>query len=215
VSEIEHGGKSLVRVTFDEQPEGYPFSQSFADQLLFDVTSDEREMYNLLNPELPHFDDGLNRKVIALCEEVLAQWMADNKDEMFAAPIDFLHERLAVGDPALIEDGRFVRPFLSDQQYQHMIAQMWVNEDAKGHYNPQALKDVYTEEWVVPGTKGVAKGANNYIHPFQGRHELEAQMVADVNGFGAMSEVADGAPLKWSVMLTMVLPSARCWCRLG
>jgi len=197
-SEIEHGGKSLIRVTFDEQPEVYPFSQSFGDQLLFDVTSDEREMYNLLNPDLPHFDDELNQKVIAACEEVLEQWMADNMDEMFAAPIDFLHERLAVGDPSLVEDGRFVRPFLSDQQYQHMIAQMWVNEDAKGHYNPQGLKDVYVKEWVVPGTQGVAKGANNYIHPFQGRHEMEA--VAEMNAF----DVTGKAPLQWSVMLTMV-----------
>merc|ERR1712087_994617 len=194
----------MGRITFDEQPENYAFSQSFGDQLLFDVTNDEREMFNLLNPQTPHFDDDLNRRVIAECERVLQQWMADNKDEMFAAPIDFLHERLAVGDPALIEDGRFVRPFLSDQQYQHMISQMWLNEDNKGNYNPQRLKDVYTKEWVVPGTTGVAKGANNYIHPFQGRKELSAlkELVADVNAFDGMT---DGAPLKWSVMLTMVL----------
>lgn len=171
-SAIADDGFSLIRDLYDEDDEEseYKYSQSFGDRLLFDVTNDESEKFNLLNPEVPHHDEDLNTILVERCEKLLTEWVQNHQNELFAAPIDFLHELLAIGDPSLVEDGRFVRSFLSNQQYKHIIANMFADEANKGHYLPQPLLDLYMEEWVVPATKskgnfGVTKGINNYVSP--------------------------------------------------
>merc|ERR1719295_1015302 len=134
-------------VDYDESKAELMFSQVFEDRFLFDLTSDESEKYNLLNPELPHFDAALNDEVVARSEALLSAWMAENKDAMFSAPIDFLHERLKAGEPDKTGDGKFVRPFLSDREYKFMVTHML---EAEGEAVPQGLRELYLVAWVPP-----------------------------------------------------------------
>ena len=55
---------SLKILDFVEGDEATQFSQVFEDGFLFDLTDDESELYNLLNPALPHYDEALNMEII-------------------------------------------------------------------------------------------------------------------------------------------------------
>merc|ERR1719361_45355 len=141
-------GVSLVRDLYDDADleSEYRWSQAVDDCLLFDVSNDESERYNLLDSDIPHFDADLNAVLIEKSNALLREWVDEHVNDLFAAPIAFLHERLAIGDPKLVEDGRFVRPFLSNSQYLHMIKNMFANEANKGNDLPRPLQDLYTNE---------------------------------------------------------------------
>lgn len=134
-------------IDYDETKEELMFSQVFEDRFLFDLSSDESEKYNLLNPEVPHFDAEVNDEVVGRAEALLSAWMAKNKDELFSAPIDFLHERLKAGDPSKTEDGKFVRPFLSDREYKHMLEKKL---EVEAEAVPPGLRELYLSAWVSP-----------------------------------------------------------------
>ena len=104
-------------------------------------------MYNLLHPDLPHHDKELNAAVIDKCNVLLNQFMAENTDQFFSEPLDFLHERLDVGDPSKTEDGKFVRPFLTNKHYKMLVTTML---DDEGENVPVGLADLYMNSWVAP-----------------------------------------------------------------
>ena len=150
-----YGSKSLPAVQvieYDEENEKLMFSQHYHDAFLFDLSEDPSELYNLLHPDLGHFDGDLNAVVVAKCEQLLAQWLIENSNEMFSPPMDWLHQRLPSGDPGLLGDGKFVRPFLSDKEYRFLISDMFESEE---NYIPQKLQDLYLNPWVVPQRQGM------------------------------------------------------------
>jgi len=144
---------ALRVLEFDADDDALRFSQHFGGRFLFDLTADPAERRNLLQPEVAGFDAARNDELVALCEEVLARWMEDNVEELFSPPIDFLHQRLKEGDPKLLGDGKFVRSFLSDHQYQQYITAMF---DEEQNYIPQKLQDLYLTPWTFPGDKGLS-----------------------------------------------------------
>jgi len=73
--------------------------------------------------------------------------MEQNTDQRFSEPLDFLHERLDVGDPSMTEDGKFVRPFLTNKHYKNLVVKMLEDE---GENVPSGLADLYLNTWVVP-----------------------------------------------------------------
>jgi len=147
-SYYESGVVSGINVIdYDETKTELMYSQVFEDRFLFDLSSDESEKYNLLNPEVPHFDGDLNDAVSAKAEALLSEWMARNKGELFSAPIDGLHERLKAGEPQNMADGKFVRPFLSHREYSFMVEKMLTDE---AENVPERLKSLYLVPWVSP-----------------------------------------------------------------
>jgi len=96
---------------------------------------------------LPHYDADFNAAVMEKCNALLETFMAENGDELFSEPLDFLHERLDSGDPSRIEDGKFVRPFLTNKRYKNLVVAMI---DAEGENMPQGLADLYMNVWVAP-----------------------------------------------------------------
>jgi len=141
------GLPSLKVIEYEESNEELAYSQVYDDAFLFDLTNDEAEMYNLLHPQLPHHDAELNKAVIAKCNEILDQFVQQNQDEFFSEPLDFLHERLDVGDPSMMEDGKFVRPFLTNKRYKTLVVAMIERE---GDNVPSKLAELYTTPWTVP-----------------------------------------------------------------
>merc|ERR1712079_933530 len=77
----------------------------------------------------------------------LGDYMEQNTDQRFSEPLDFLHERLDVGDPSMTEDGKFVRPFLTNKHYKNLVVKMLEDE---GENVPPGLADLYLNTWVVP-----------------------------------------------------------------
>lgn len=61
-----------------------------------------------------------------------------------------LHSRLDKGDPSLIGDGLFVRPFLSDEQYLSMIDTMFKNDIQHGKNRPGKQMRIYLNNWKCP-----------------------------------------------------------------
>merc|ERR1719229_949566 len=141
------GLPSVTVIEYDEQNAELAYSQVYEDGFLFDLTTDESEFYNLLNPPLPHFDADVNAAVIAKSEALLAEFMDENRDELFSEPLDFLHERLDAGDPSKTEDGKFVRPFLTNKHYKNLVVSMI---DAEGENVPAKLADLYLNTWTAP-----------------------------------------------------------------
>ena len=133
-------------IEYDDQNERLMFSQHYHDAFLFDLTADPSELYNLLHPDLGHFDADLNAVVVAKCEQFLSQWLIEN-NELFSPPIEWLHQRLPSGDPALLGDGKFVRPFLSDREYRFLLVDLFENEKGIA----QKLQELYLTPWIVPG----------------------------------------------------------------
>jgi len=134
-------------IEYEEGNADLMYSQVYEDSFLFDLTEDQSEVYNLLNPELPHYDADLNAALIEKCNALLGEWMEQNANERFSEPLDFLHERLESGDPSRTEDGKFVRPFLTNKRYKSLVAKMIEDE---GDNCPAKLADLYLNQWVVP-----------------------------------------------------------------
>jgi len=146
-SDIGKGLPSLKVVEYESTNPDLVYSQVYEDAFLFDLSNDEAEMYNLLHPDLPHHDKELNAKVLDKCNALLEEYMQQNTDQMFSEPLDFLHERLDVGDPSMTEDGKFVRPFLTNRHYKMLVVKML---DDEGENVPQGLADLYLNTWIAP-----------------------------------------------------------------
>merc|ERR1712141_238481 len=146
-SDIGKGLPSLKVVEYESTNPDLVYSQVYEDAFLFDLSNDEAEMYNLLHPDLPHHDKELNAKVLDKCNALLEEYMQQNTDQMFSEPLDFLHERLDVGDPSMTEDGKFVRPFLTNRHYKMLVVKM---PDDEGENVPQGLADLYLNTWIAP-----------------------------------------------------------------
>jgi len=147
----DEGGRPLPAlkvIEYDENVDDLQFSQHYDGAFLFDLTTDPSERYNLLHPKLGHFDAQLNADIVGECEQLLEEWMSGNVDELFSPPMDFLHHRLRdEGDPKTLGDGKFVRSFLSDRQYQQYIETMFEEEE---NYIPRKLQNLYLTPWVLP-----------------------------------------------------------------
>jgi len=165
-------------IEYDESKSELMFSQVFEDRFLFDLSADASEKYNLLNPELPHFDAALNDAVVARGEELLGSWMAENKEALFSAPIDALHERLKAGEPEKTGDGKFVRPFLSNKEYKHMVSNMLEEE---GDAVPLPLRELYLVPWVSPTSKGQEKELGLVEDVVEEEMEARGAAVIDVS----------------------------------
>ena len=120
----------------------------YEDQFLFDLSNDESELTNLLNPEAPHHDAQLAKEVVSECEGLVADYIEGH--ELFSSPIDMLHSRLSKGDPSLTEDGKFVRPFLTAKEYKTLVVKMFKREGQAGNYHSDAQLDLYVNAWTVP-----------------------------------------------------------------
>ena len=142
---------SLRIIRYNEQNDDVKYSQSVNGRYLFDLTNDESERINLLNPESPDFDPDLNEEIIRKCDRLMYQYLLN--DDLFSEPIGFLHERLEEGDPSQIGDGKFVRPFLSDQEYLDLIRAMFDEEEWNGNYHSEQQKELYLNPWVAPMTR--------------------------------------------------------------
>jgi len=125
-----------------------PLSHMIDGQYLFDLTNDESEVYNLLNEELPAYSEQLNDEIIGECTEILTSYLGSN--ELFSVPIRFLHKRLKEGEPKRIKDGRFVRPFLSNEHYKNIVQTMFSDETEKGNYHSPEQQDIYLNAWTCP-----------------------------------------------------------------
>ena len=142
--------KSFSVVEYDAETEELMHSQAVNEAFLFDLTNDVDERLNLLDPSLGHFDAALNEKIVSKCTDLIS---AFKQNELFSNSIAYLHQRLdGIGDPALIDDGLFVRPFLDKKQYRRMLSGMFDDEEAAGRYYSDAFKALYFDEWVCPAT---------------------------------------------------------------
>merc|ERR1719474_90121 len=148
-SETEDGKAlpGLRVIEYNADSEQMSFSQHYHDAFLFDLSADPSELYNLLHPTLGHYDEALNAEIVSQCDQLLAQFLIENVDELFCPPLDWLHQRPPSGDPKYLDDGKFVRPFLSDKEYRFLLTEMFADDD---NSVPQKLQDLYLTPWVVP-----------------------------------------------------------------
>jgi len=147
-SAFDDDAKSLKVVEYKEGVDALQYSQVYGNGFLFDLTNDESELYNLLNPRSPRYDETLSREVVKQCQILLDSFMRE--DDLFSNPIDFLHARLPLGDPGLIGDGMWVRPFLDDAKYTELLDKMFVFEEKHGRYHSDAQLSLYYNSWSVP-----------------------------------------------------------------
>merc|ERR1719361_2049909 len=151
-STIKTVTKSLDAVNivhYDEENADLKFSQSVDDMFLFEITSDEGERYNLLDPMLPYFDLSLNEQLLENADYLLQEFFED--DELFSPVLEGLFEQLPEGDPTLVADGSFMRPFLNNAEYKDAISAMFA-EDPNGH--SRAFHALYEEPWISPNAPG-------------------------------------------------------------
>ena len=116
---------------------------------LFNVSHDESEQFNLLNQYLPNFNEALNNEVVDRCTKAMEEFIENN--ELFSNPIAFLHTKLTdQANPATIDDGQFVRPFLDNSQYASLVRKMFNDEDKNGHFHSEQQQALYYYAWISP-----------------------------------------------------------------
>jgi len=155
-SAFDDDQKSLKVIEYKEGSQDLKYSQVYGTGFLFDLTNDPSELYNLLNPQTPHYDDTLSREVVKQSQVLLDSFMRE--DDLFSNPIDFLHARLPLGDPGLIGDGMWVRPFLDNSAYTDLLDKMFKFEEKHGRYHSDSQLSLYYDSWSCPqpftGTPG-------------------------------------------------------------
>lgn len=125
-----------------------------SNAFLFAVSTDESELYNLLNAYLPTFDAALNDELVAAVDATLTAFISENT--LFSAPISFLHTKLTSEAAASVfaadatNDVLFVRPFLENSQYASLIRKMFNDEDKNGRYHSEEQQALYYYAWVAP-----------------------------------------------------------------
>ena len=124
------------------------YSNSVDNAFLFNLSCDESEQFNLLNAYLPNYDEALNIEVVSRCTNVMEHFIENN--ELFSNPIAFLHTKLDQANPATIEDGQFVRPFLDNSQYASLVRKMFNDEDKNGHFHSEQQQALYFYAWISP-----------------------------------------------------------------
>jgi len=78
----------------------------------------------------------------ALLEEFVRK---DGEDPFFCESISTLHTRQDEGDPSLIDDGEFVRPWLDNAAYKEAVEEMFETSVV-----PKNVRDLYLNAWTVP-----------------------------------------------------------------
>ena len=147
-STFDDDGTSLKIIEYDASDSMTRYSQRFDDAFLFDLSSDPMELYNLLDPDTPNFDEGLNTEIVSRCTAQLRAFV--DEQELFSRPLSLLHSRLDEGDPSLKFDGLFVRPFLSNKRYAILLKRMFLREQKKGYHHSQKQQDLYLNPWRCP-----------------------------------------------------------------
>merc|ERR1719195_1255324 len=147
-SAFDDDQKSPKVVEYKEGSTDLKYSQVYGTGFLFDLTNDPSELYNLLNPQTPHYDEALSHNVVKQSQVLLDSFMRE--DDLFSNPIDFLHARLPLGDPGLIGDGMWVRPFLDNSAYTDLLDKMFKFEEKHGRYHSQSQLSLYYDRWSVP-----------------------------------------------------------------
>jgi len=162
-SAFDDDAKSLKVVEYKEGSNELQFSQVYGNGFLFDLTNDPSELYNLLNPQSPRYDQTVSQKVVKQSQVLLDDFMREN--DLFSNPIDFLHARLPLGDPGLIGDGMWVRPFLDNGAYTDLLDKMFMFEEKHGRYHSSSQLSLYYDAWTVPSpfTKTAKKSKESSI----------------------------------------------------
>jgi len=126
------------------------YAASVSNAFLFAVSSDESELYNLLNVYLPTYSASLNDDIVEAVDAALTAFISDNA--LFSAPIPFLHTKLTSEAAASVFSAEplFVRPFLENSQYASLIRKMFNDEDKNGRYHSEAQQALYYYAWVAP-----------------------------------------------------------------
>jgi len=191
-STFDDDGRSLKIIEYNEGDEETRYSQVFEDGFLFDLNRDEEERFNLLDPNCPQFDAALNAVITEKAMSILSAFMAEN--ELFSDPISMLHSRLDKGDPSLIGDGKFVRPFLSEKEYLSMIDTMFKKDSQRGKAHPGKQMRLYLNAWTCPDAVGpVEKGvaAQSLLFGAESESKGESETIVD----DAVPLEADTGPL--------------------
>lgn len=139
---------TLSIMEHDDENEITRFSQSVDDEYLFALCRDEGELDNVLDPLSPGFDGKVNGQITRKIGNILEQFVADN--ELWSVPLNALHNKMEDGDPLHIEDGLFMRPFLSDKEYKVAVNRMFQSEEKRGHLHSEHLQALYLKEWQCP-----------------------------------------------------------------
>jgi len=168
------------------------FSQPIDGEYLFDLTHDESEIHNLLQPELPGFDAELNVLLVSNAQRAVKQFLA--ADQLFCPEIEFLHEALSKGVPST--ENEALGPFLSDDEYDELIHDAFVDSPY-----PDPLGRIYQNEWIRPDLVTEESDQSG---------ELKEKVVAPVKvGEGEGEEAEDvakkGTPLEWWGVLLIVM----------
>jgi len=154
---------SLKVVEYDEHRRDLQYSQVFGNGFLFDLSNDPSELYNLLNPASPGYSADVSRELVKKAQVLLDAFMRE--DALFSNPIDFLHARLPLGDPGLIGDGMWVRPFLDDEAYFSMLDKMFQKEEKQGKHHSEEQLALYYTRWSVPQAMASSQGKGKDSRP--------------------------------------------------
>jgi len=155
-----------------------PYSKEIDSAYLFDLTYDQSEMYNLLNHKLPHFNEKRNNEIIQICEKTLKAWIKAN--ELFSGPMSNLHDRLEQGEPTNLDDGKFVRPFLNDDEYKTIINNMFDDDVKGGNFHSDAQRNIYLHRWQCPKNKN-KKSLRNVIATDNRHNHMDSFVLSSGN----------------------------------
>ena len=127
-------------------------NQQVDGQSLFELSSDESEMYNLLDTRFPPIaDTELNDLIVTKCKRILRKFVKN--EPLFSRRLEFLDEPLEEGIPTKSTD-LIMRPFLSDEQYAYFVDEMFKSAE---HHHSEQQKSLYFHQWSVPERIGVGE----------------------------------------------------------
>jgi len=171
---------SLKVVEYDEHRRDLAYSQVYGTGFLFDLSADPSELYNLLNPDSPNYDADTSKELVKKAQVLLDAFMRE--DVLFSNPIDFLHARLPLGDPALIGDGMWVRPFLDDAAYLSMLDKMFQKEEKQGKHHSDEQLALYYNAWTKPNQIGETMGKSGKRESVGHERVMGVLSTFDING---------------------------------
>jgi len=115
---------------------------------LFQLDSDVSEQYNLIDDRCHQYDRNASLKVLDTAKGVLKNFIATQP--LFTPPIEGFHDQLEAGNPEVIGDGKWVRPFLSNEEYLALINDAFDRAALSGSNSSEALRSLYSVSWKVP-----------------------------------------------------------------
>ena len=162
------------------------YSQRFGDEFLFDLTNDESELYNLLDPQCPNFNADLNMYIVNQSLAEMSHFMATN--QLWSTPISLLHSRLEEGDPTLKFDGLFVRPFLSNKRYLILLKRMFLREQKQGIHHSTKQLELYLNSWTCPEPMEFVE-----VQSVQSQSDSDSENEGDIENEETLTESSDSA----------------------